>query len=171
MTSKEFYAKRKKAHVCVQCGEQDAYTLNGRARCAVCAEKNLAGKKTKEANEKSCARMKELYKRRAEQGVCTHCGGKVDDGYITCKRCRIRGSNMIREKNIENGANWPRGSNGICYVCNKEHVLDGYKVCKSCYDKLMETTKDRIERFGSKGPGSVKKWIDEFWRLKKAGAV
>lgn len=67
--------------------------------------------------------------------------------------------------------NWPRGSNGICYTCNKEPVFDGFKVCKQCYDKIMQTTVDRIERFGSKPPESVKRSIDDFWELKKASML
>lgn len=42
---------RKDHHYCVDCGEQDAYTLNGRSRCYDCTEKKNAKERNAKKNE------------------------------------------------------------------------------------------------------------------------
>ena len=81
-------------HRCTVCGQQDAFTLNGRGRCAECVEKDT------------------VYQRERR-------------GYRPL---------WERETRPKPEVNWPRGSNKICYICNKRPNLEGKRLCHDCYE-------------------------------------
>lgn len=144
---------RRKNHLCTECGEKDAFTLNGRALCAVCANKAAVRRRKSYAKnpEPAKERARRYTAERAAAGLCTICGKKkADEGFKTCIDCRVRGRLKAARKRARNRAkagvinNWPRGANGYCWCCNKEKVMDGKRVCKGCHDRLIGyiTTED-----------------------------
>lgn len=66
---------RKRNHLCIQCGQQDAYTLAGRSRCSRCCEqeKPREHENYKKNGKESNRRRYEKYLR---EGHCVRCGGR-----------------------------------------------------------------------------------------------
>ena len=142
MTESEWRKRKKAAHICRDCGKQDAYTLGGRTYCAECAEKGAAKKRAwREANrEIDSARHKAFREKKAQSGLCIYCGQRrTEAGRRTCKLCISKNQKKRREKQIAEGMNWPRGANGSCWLCNKRMVLEGKRLCQPCFDKRMKS--------------------------------
>ena len=72
----------KKLQRCIQCGEQDAFTLAGRARCAECAEKARIYNRERAAKhqEEINARNRRYAEDRKAAGLCVKCG-RPSDGH------------------------------------------------------------------------------------------
>lgn len=98
--NRETRAIRRKCHLCIACGHQDAYTLIGRQRCAECVRKNT-----------EYCRNKRGYKERPAP----------------------------QDRPEKPWKNRPRGANGYCWQCNKEQAMQGRNLCRSCYEKKVET--------------------------------
>lgn len=146
---------RKKAGVCVHCGEEDAYTMNGRSLCSECAEKwatwnRERKKKSQDARERAKQSQKKIYNTRREQGLCPYCGGKPAIGYITCDKCRAKSRKRANKCNERKYGIRPRGEYGMCWTCNKNEALPGMRLCQTCYDKSAKAldiaNKTRIEK-------------------------
>lgn len=139
---REWRAMQKKYHICIGCGEQDAYTLNGRTYCAECAAREAARKRETRDNEKNRADAKSYRDMWRAEGRCTRCGhAKGDDGHMTCPACRAYNHQRKVETRM---ANYPRGGNGLCFQCNKRPVRDGSRLCEECYAvKLVSIEKAR----------------------------
>lgn len=127
---------------CSDCKQRDAYTMNGRWRCAICNEKvrqreaelRKAGRQEKE-NEAARKRNVE----RKESGLCIQCGKSTQgNGKVRCSHCleinRRSASRKFRRQHPE--VNLPRGDNGICYLCNKTPSVAGKRLCQTCHDLL-----------------------------------
>ena len=72
---------------------------------------------------------------RKANGLCTRCGGNLDDPQkSTCFHCR----EYLKERRAKFLLL------GICPVCGKERICGEEKMCISCADKHRE--KDRIKR-------------------------
>lgn len=72
---------------------------------------------------------------RKASGLCTRCGGKLDDPKkSTCFNCR----EYLKDRRAKFLLL------GICPVCGKERICGEEKMCISCADKHRE--KDRIKR-------------------------
>lgn len=89
---------RRRLHLCIHCGHQDARTLIGKAVCGDCQEYDTERKRKARGNRPAWDRIPKE---------------KPD-------------------------VNWPRGDNGICWQCNKLPKLEGYKLCRACYDKKVQ---------------------------------
>ncbi len=145
--------------LCVDCKQRDAFTMNGRWRCAECGEKynqrtselrkGGRGKKEQEAANRRNAE-------RREAGLCVQCGKPAVSGKTRCLRCleqnRRSAARKFRRQYPE--TNFPRGDNGICYLCNKQPALEGKKLCQSCYDlraaQALKLPRDRNGHFWKK---------------------
>lgn len=158
---------RKKEHLCIQCGQQDAYTLNGRSRCAICAEAGRVYDKRRDPAKRK-ASQKAKVARWIAAGKCAKCGRDKEPGYSLCKRCIARTTAQHRTKKIEQGMNWPRGSNGMCWTCNHKPALPGKKICADCYANCMEALKRANEANQVYGHGPFEEAINDFWKLWKA---
>lgn len=158
---------RKREHLCIQCGKQDAYTLNGRSRCAVCAENARNSDKRRNKTKRNDAHRKRMERWIAE-GKCSRCGREKIPGYSLCKRCIISMNAKKRAKKIEDGMNWPRGSNGICWTCNKNKVIPGRKLCEECYRKTLDAQKKADEWHKINGYGFVALEVENFWEIQRA---
>lgn len=133
----EWIAMLREAHICRRCKGQDAYTLAGRAYCAECAALKSQRAREYRAKDKNVQRVRSKIAREEyiEQGRCSRCGGENNTGGRTCTRCRVHFKLMRIEKRK---SNYPRGSNGICWQCNKEPVIVGKKLCQRCYEVKMK---------------------------------
>lgn len=162
--NKAYYRSRQR---CTKCGQQDAFTLNGRSLCAECVEKVNAQSKryNAEHREERNAWCREWVQTRREAGLCPRCGKPAEDGYIICKRCRVKDNRRREKKRRENDASPWRWQDGICWTCKRRPVLDGKKLCRECYDKSLksmakarEAVKDKSVFLGlhfSNGVGSA----------------
>ena len=137
---------QKEHHICRQCGGQDAYTLNGRTYCAKCCEIN-SERKRKWRSEHPGANAETVRKNREKRkadGVCVKCGRPKSDGnHVLCSECRAK---QHRYRVAARTCNYPRGENGICWLCNKRPVKDGFKICQICYDRAMVRCKALNEK-------------------------
>lgn len=172
MTKSEYYKRireiAKAEHRCIQCGKQDAYTLNGRARCSVCADKGKVADRKRYQTHNGSEAQKKVRENRASKGLCVRCGRIAPPGRRTCALCISHTNQNLRDKKIAEGMNWPRGSNGICWTCNKEPVMEGKKICQSCYEKTMKSQQMATEWHKKNGTGPVKQSIENFWKLENA---
>ncbi len=141
MTMSEWRKRLKAAHICRDCGKQDAYTLGGRTNCAECAEKGAAKKRAwYEANrELEKTRQAEQRAKRAQNGMCVYCGKRrPEPGRKLCGWCHAKQNRRNHEKRIAEGINWPRGANGYCWLCNKRMAAEGKRLCQTCIDNQMK---------------------------------
>lgn len=165
MTDSEFRAKRKKAHVCTQCGKEDAYTMMGRSRCADCAE--VARKSCEKARQDPVKYRKILdcnlnkKYRRKEAGLCPRCGKPTNNGRVHCEEC-LKKERMRYKRNKEYVE---RGEYGKCYICNKREAIPGKRLCEECYERNLK----QFESVRQKGQETMRKSIEGYWKLKKAG--
>ena len=135
------YHAHKRMKSCVNCGEKDAFTLNGRARCAECTKKrnDYARARYEETKGHKNERRRELYEERKAKGICTRCGKRVPEaGHTRCDHCRAK----QRSKYIP-ALPTP---DGICVNCKKEPVLDGFQLCEQCYRNVCAALKKGRER-------------------------
>lgn len=143
MTEAEWRKRLKAAHICRDCGKQDAYTLGGRTYCAECAERHSAAKRKwrqEEVNRESDSEaQKRIRAMRANAGLCVYCGKrKIDAGRKVCEICSSKQSRKRHDRRIAEGMNWPRGANGYCWLCNKRKAVDGKRLCQPCIDNRMK---------------------------------
>lgn len=150
VTDKEFYRLRKKAGVCVQCGQEDAFTMAGRSRCSRCAEMGAESKRKLRTVEEKKIRMNaqhnDMEQKRRDMGLCPMCGRPATPGYITCEYCRAKKRNWQRNRRNS----FHRGENGICWTCNKNKSLPGKHLCQSCYDMTLLNLKNGYETIHEK---------------------
>ncbi len=133
---RESYAFWKSQHRCKSCHGQDAYTLAGRTLCAECAEKNKVQKaayRERNRDRLSDTNTDWYYRMKAEHR-CVKCASPVEDPkrYVTCAACRAKQRRKHAEKRIAEGANYPRGDNGLCWLCNKRPALVDHGQCAEC---------------------------------------
>lgn len=141
MTESEYRALRKKAHICKDCGKEDAYTFAGRTLCFECSEKERlraqAKRTTEDGIKKNRENSKKIRAKRKEQGLCERCGKrKHEPGMTCCRICLDKMKIAKRERDRAKGVE-PRIS-GYCVLCGKVPVVEGYKHCVSCLSKKMK---------------------------------
>lgn len=157
---------RKEHHYCVDCGEQDAYTLNGRSRCYECNEKarDRNANMTTTQRQKAADRHQAIREYRREQRLCTTCGAKLPTGYYpfaTCQSCRYKSRKSAEQYRRDKGI-IPRynfAMLGLCARCG-DPVERGFvdddgsprRLCRFCYDHAVEAAaKGReiyLEKYG-----------------------
>lgn len=143
------YSAKKKGGVCVSCGEEDAYTMNGRSECAECNAARMERYRERwarsaEMREKSKQAHALRYNERKEQHRCTQCGKPLSVTRSTqvCKRCRIMFSNA-QKKSLHKRGGISRDEAqyyNLCYMCLKKEPLSGRKMCEECYKKIVENS-------------------------------
>lgn len=144
ITVKEFRNMRKKAGVCRDCGQEDAYTMNGRTYCFDCAEKQRLHKAElrRDVNErlKQSEIQKQVRQKRKEQGLCTRCGKVNNTTYSTCDYCRnSMRENRKRKLMLQGNRTWEERTSGdTCFFCG-EKTVEGKKLCKNCMAKRINT--------------------------------
>lgn len=151
MGNKEYLKERRewliKHHFCVDCKKQDARTLIGRARCYECQEKARIRK----------SGIKYTREERKEMGLCSICGEVAKDGFFVCEKCyahlnKARIASHVNHRHlpkvdISDNPSMPReewAKNGFCRTCG-DKVMDGYKVCESCRQHLINISRKAKE--------------------------
>lgn len=95
-----------------------------------------------------------------EHGLCQHCGRQKDDQkYKTCKRCRENSKRynelyktvdgVSRKEYVREYARERRErltAEGLCYVCGKNPVIKGRRICEDCAEKARIYDKKRRAR-------------------------
>jgi len=149
-SSKGNYYHYKSHGICVSCGEYSA--VPGKTRCEVCEAKHTETSarriermtaEEKERYKKRCSETnKSKYYRRKNAGICVQCGKRqAENSKVKCSICLLKERERKREKrNEKNGIYISRAefpSYGICYLCCKNPVLEGKKLCAGCYEKHL----------------------------------
>ena len=136
---------RKEQGICLRCGKEDAYTMNGRSYCFDCCEKDHIrhSKRSEETKKQYNQYHKDLYNYRKENHLCPHCGKELPDGYtkINCEMCLSKARRKSEISRRERGIISHDSALycGVCVQCHKEPMYEGFKLCKKCYD--LATTK------------------------------
>lgn len=136
---REDRAYKHRRHRCIRCGEIDAFTLAGRYQCAACLEK--AAEYYEQNRDRIRVQRKEREAWCKDNRICPQCGKPNESSFASCAACRAK-KKFYQKKRREamkgqSEVNWPRGDNGICYICNKRPEAGGKKVCEICYEKVM----------------------------------
>lgn len=164
------YQMRKRNHLCVCCGEKDAYTMAGRAVCAECAgkrdERFKERYKSLEVAEHYRETMKKRYERLTEAGMCVRCGrNTADKGYTTCGICRAKHNAMQNARNarkreaVYDAIDIPEDER--CVKCRKHPRYEDHKLCRSCYESTVAAIRRRSKKNAANHP-----WRD-YWKGRK----
>lgn len=134
-----------KAHgICVDCRQYDA--APGKITCEVCAAKraereveryrSMASEKKSEYLKKHAESCKERYRSRKSKGLCVRCGlPQAKGSERLCISCLAK-EKEGRRRELQR-AELP--SYGICYLCCKEPITKGKKLCAKCYEKSLKS--------------------------------
>lgn len=127
--NKEEYQYFKSKGICTHCRQEKAE--QGKALCLVCKMQNREYKKKYEP-ENIRARDKSKREYRKANGLCVNCGVRPQQHKLICNKCY---STILRRK-AKNTAipRSERVSYGLCYICGKNELVKGKKVCASCYE-------------------------------------
>lgn len=139
-------------HRCIYCGEQDAYTLNGRKCCSVCVEKSAARtKKRIEANKEIYAqRRKDQYEDRKDACLCVRCGRPNDGEHVLCDKCRAYANRKMRQYRGPSKTDL-----GMCRHCGLTNDLASRCYCAACLPKKQEGQKHLIPYAKRPKPGHI----------------
>jgi hypothetical protein len=99
---------RIRLHLCRECGKQDAYTLNGRTRCADCVAKDTERLREKRGYRPAWERQQkptpEINRPRGDNGICWQCNKlPVMDGRHLCQSCYDRKVDVLRKNDFWRG--------------------------------------------------------------------
>lgn len=145
MLEAEYRKKLKQHHICRDCKKIDAYTLSGRTYCYECAEKNrIAKEKARqdpEKKERMLQQKREHLARYREQHRCLRCGRSIDTEKRVCEICAFK----QREAQKKSRGSLPR-TEGVCWQCNKNPVMQGKRVCAECYPQKVAVALQNLKR-------------------------
>lgn len=149
----EDYYFYKSIGICIRCHKYMA--AHGNTRCEMCAAKeaeiskkkfdSLSREEKKECNKKRWETRKKKEDARRSMGICVKCGRPLArtssrlclehllEERRKCERHRQanRGNRLAHMERKE------LPSYGICYKCCKNPVMEGKKVCETCYESNL----------------------------------
>ncbi len=141
--SADRYYFLKEHHICVCCGQRDAF--HNKTMCPECLEKcnKRASKRYAKDKEQILQRKrkrdKALYARRKAEGLCVKCGHKKATKGVFCLECyvkeRKREIERTEKRKRENGGSireiWKE--KGLCAQCGEPRI-PGKRLCQKHYD-------------------------------------
>ena len=146
---------------CVNCGKEDDFTRQGRARCFSCNAKQHAGQKrkemTREQRDRANADKREWERMRKEAHVCVACG-RMDRRTVAggglCLRCATKKADrrretrdFQREKELRDARRGRFREAGLCTECGGKKEDPEMALCATCRLKArLGTTKRKIGR-------------------------
>lgn len=153
-----------KAHrICPVC--KHAKAAPGRVQCLDCldagkirAERSRQGKSAEERERMRAAHRrnyKSLTDSRRAAGLCIRCGKPARSGRTMCTECSLRSRNQQRRKREAARQRKPADA---CRFCDCK-ALDGFKVCRTHYDRLAET------RTHIKTHDAARQCVDALWKV------
>lgn len=101
--NKSLRALRKRLHLCRDCGKQDAYTMNGRSRCADCVERDTERRREKRGYRPAWEREGKSEKPfvnypRGDNGICWQCNKRpCISGRHLCQECYLKKVEIARK--------------------------------------------------------------------------
>lgn len=161
---------RKLRHKCTICGRTDAYTLNGRAACAECAQNERVRSREKHLKykERINRKRRELYAQRRADGICTRCGKRTaGNGNLMCDICAAAHKKRQKKDAHRKGTMSREEARdlGICIRCMKAEARPGYSLCADCGEWWESVrNKNRVENEFTQG-------IDAYWAERKGGGT
>ena len=131
----------KKAHMCLDCKKQDAYTFAGHVYCYECnAERNKKAREARAAGRGQIEneRKKQWRDRMRQEHKCIICGATIPefDARTRCAKCRAKTAAATRKyyrKTHEPILTW-----NACRFCGGKPLVEGKKLCRECYAKRLE---------------------------------
>ena len=139
--NRQFYREN---GICPACGKE---RLFGQERqCIECREKMnerrkpLTGEQKIRYGNHFKEQQRQLYKERAEQGICTKCGKhKAKPGRKKCGICLDKEAAKARERRFNRqDEKQRRKENGLCYHCGQPIDRPTGQLCVKCYDASCE---------------------------------
>lgn len=141
--SADRYYFLKEHHICVRCGQRDAF--HNKTMCPECLEKEQKrGRKRYAENreqilQRKRKRDKTLYAKRKAEGLCVRCDHKKATKGVFCSECyvkeRKREIERTEKRKRENGGYirdiWKE--KGLCTLCG-ESTLPGKRLCQKHYE-------------------------------------
>lgn len=144
--------------ICPVCRKEKLF--GSEKNCPECRAKSLSRKKftpeqRKKYNENFKIQQKNIYKERAEKGICTRCGKfKAKFGAKKCTICLEKDAALHRKKYLNKAdERLNRKINNLCYRCGKplsENTKTSF--CEICYEKCCKN----LEKAREKSPWGVK---------------
>lgn len=142
MTKKaEEYHFYKGLGICVRCHKEQAEP--NKVMCWECNEKDLENYRRKREQNRTEQNKKDLarYEILKQNGICTYCKHeKAMPGKYKCKKCLAK-LKRRRDANRKDLTRSERPDYGFCYICGKNKLKEGFRVCADCYDTRMESIK------------------------------
>lgn len=138
MTRYEYFKMQQR---CVDCGKRDAYTLNGRAVCANCYDKNKAWyhRNRESVNRTTNERYHRKKAEYAASGLCSRCGQRpAEEGYKMCRKCQEYSHMRYMASRRHKGTLLNTGG---CTRCHKAEPIEGKRLCAECYAFVCESLK------------------------------
>lgn len=130
----------KKIGICTHCGKNPAEP--NKKLCYECLgafqDSYAAKRRTDEQREKDRLRKKRLKDERIEKGLCPKCGKYKSINGGLCQRCKAY-LKKYRDKKRCDLQRSERPDYGICYICGKNPIMKGKRVCESCYEVRLKT--------------------------------
>lgn len=132
------YSFYKRLGICVRCKKEQAEP--NRVMCWECndKEKEIYRKNRETNREKRNKRDLDKYNKLKEMGICTYCKHeKAMPGKYKCEKCLSK-LKRKRDAKREDIIRYERVSYGLCYICGKNELKSGFRVCESCYNKRLD---------------------------------
>lgn len=144
--------------ICIKCGHNSARP--GRLYCFDCADKAAEYNRAYYNDNKEQIKeyKKEYYRTNREyrkaNGLCIACGKRPpDEGRVRCGRCLARDRQTHIRQSREKGRipSFMRGDGTYCEMCCKPKC-SGQKLCRECYNKVVEAQRSRRKPDNSNHP-------------------
>lgn len=134
----EEYHFYKRLGICVRCHKKQAEP--NRVMCWECGDKGIETYRKNRAKNKESRNKRDLekYRKLKEMGICTYCKHeKAIPGRYKCEKCL---SKLKRKRDAERQdiIRYERVNYGLCYICGKNELKEGFRVCESCYKKRLD---------------------------------
>lgn len=158
------YRFAKENKFCPRCKKERLY-LN-ESYCPECSAKNYEYNQREETRIRKRSAAKEQYYKYKENGICTVCGSRANDGEtLFCPDCRkkrnARNIRCYEKRKAGTVRRSERRMYGLCYICGSKLDREG-SLCTTCYQK-----NNIVAHKGKVGDADSNRWrkeIDAFYR-------
>lgn len=158
--NKRRYMKMLTEGRCVNCGEADDFTRQGRSRCAICNAKHQRPERkalTQEQRDAENANKREWARMRKDAHLCVECGrkdGRTVKGMCHCLQCATKKAKQARDnRNQEHDrelrqarkTRWKEA--GLCSNCGGSREDETFALCATCRLKFrLQREKRKIKQ-------------------------
>lgn len=125
--------------VCIMCRKSKVH--KNHTMCLDCLDQVKFASEVTRSEDSKIQRRKYIKRKRelcVAFGICRECMCREATHGLKCEKCKIK----EKVKSLKNSKIEMRKSLGQCYYCDTE-VVEGYKVCQSCLDRIRNVTSTR----------------------------